>query len=122
MICRGSQNTAANPDFDCRLLKRLNPLSSSGLVLDGYFCKVCLLDEADSPGRSRPRSMVVAELDGDCRSRNASSPEYEAVMLCEIAISRARSTASSHSCAAAEVAEPSDEDGLGSSKVKCLSR
>ena len=43
-------------------------------------------------------------------------------MLCEIAISRARSMVSSHSCADAEVADPSDDADFGSSKVKFLSR
>ena len=42
-------------------------------------------------------------------------------MLCDKAISLAVSIMSSHSCADAEVADPSEDAALGSSKVKCLS-
>lgn len=42
-------------------------------------------------------------------------------MLWKAAISRARSIASSHSCAYAELVEASEDADLGVSKVKCLS-
>lgn len=42
-------------------------------------------------------------------------------MLCEIAISRAVSIASSHSCAKAAVVDPSENPDFGSSNVICLS-
>ena len=72
------------------------------------------------PGESRSRPREVEGIP-DCISFKASSPEYELEMLCESAISRAVSMTSSHSCADAEVAEPSDSADFGSSKVKCLS-
>ncbi len=50
-------------------------------------------------------------------SFRASSPEYELKALCAIAVSRAFSMLSSHSCADAEVADPSDFAELGSSKL-----
>ena len=43
-------------------------------------------------------------------------------MLCESADSLARSSVSIQSCAAADVAEPSEDAALGSSNVRCLSR
>lgn len=67
------------------------------------------------------RSVVDCEVPF-CEPLKTSSPEYELVALYERAISRAVSIASIHSCAAAEVADPSDDADLGSSKVKCFSR
>lgn len=79
----------------------------------GGFCKVF---------RPSSRSKARAELDGpDCMSWNASSPMYELEVCTEFAISRDFSMASIHSWACAEVAEPSEDADLGSSKVKCLS-
>lgn len=64
--------------------------------------------------KSRPRD---DEGGPDWRSLRVSSPEYEFAMLWERATSRAVSMMSSHSCADADVAEPSDDADLGSSKV-----
>ena len=105
-----SQKTAESPLFDCRLLKRLRPMNDSDSA-GGCFCNVLRLSEAS---RSRPR----LELDcPDCKSFNASSPMYELDVCTDAAISRARSIASSHSWADAEVAEPSEDEDLGASKV-----
>lgn len=68
------------------------------------------------PGESRSRPREVEGMP-DWSSFRASSPEYELEMLCESAISRAVSIMSSHSCAEAAVAEPSDSADFGSSKV-----
>ena len=91
------------------------------------FCRVFLLGPVNvflliEPSASVWRSVflsivVAAVLSPDCRSLKTSSPEYEFVRLCDMAISRARSIASSQSSAAAEVADPSEELDLGSSKV-----
>ena len=68
-------------------------------------------------------SSVFAALDMvDCRSLMSSSGAYELVELCESATSLALSKASSHSSAAAEVAEPSEDDAFGSSNETCRSR
>lgn len=108
------QKTADNPLFDCLLLNRFRLMKDSDSV-GGGFCNVF---RPSIESRSRTR-LELEEL--DCNSFNASSPMYEFDVCTEAAISRARSIASSHSWAAAAVAELSEEDAFGVSKVKCLS-
>ena len=75
---------------------------------------------SNGPGESRSRPREDEGMPAEI-SFNASSPEYEFEILCESAISRDVSIISSHSCAEAEVAEPSEDADFGSSKLKCLS-
>lgn len=71
-------------------------------------------------GESKSRARGVGQM-LDWISLKTSSPVDDMEILWEIAISRAVSSAVSHSCAIAVVADPSDEATLGSSKVMCLS-
>lgn len=116
------QNTAANPFFDCLLLKRLRPFSDSTSVEGECFWRVCrLLGPQLSPGGESKSILRGVLAMVDCRSLNTSSPVDVMDMLCEIAISRALSSVASHSSAMAIVAEPSDEADFGSSNIKCFS-
>lgn len=115
------QKTAAKPFFDCRLLNRFRPIKESLSLFARCFCNMLWPDRSGLLSLSRHKPLVFCE-EPVCSPLYASSLEYEFEALCERAISLALSIASIHSCAAAEVAEPSDDADFGSSNVKCFSR